>query len=195
MRNYAGSALMLFVTMAAAVGSYTVNLKVSAERSAVYRLQRQLVADASDMRDLQAELRTRARLPEMQRWNDNVLMMSAPAAGQYLRSPVQLASFGVTPEAAPAEPGVRYAVTIAVPTANPAPLVQTAYERPARPADRLAPAAPEVARIIRASYSGATRAATPRPVAVIAASDMAADIGASLDAAPAPQDLMPEGGQ
>nr|WP_310523037.1 hypothetical protein [Polymorphobacter sp.] len=187
MRNYAGSALMLFVTMAAAVGSYTVNLKVSAERGAVDDLHRQIIADASDMRDLQAELRTRARLPEMQRWNDNVLMMSAPAAGQYLRSPVQLASFGVAPPVAAAEPALRYAVTIPVPATAPAQVVQAAYVRPA-------PAAPEVARIIRASYPA--RAAAPRPAAQADAPDMATAIGTSLDAAAAaPRDLLPQGGQ
>jgi hypothetical protein len=110
MRHYAGSALILLVTLAAAIGSYTINLKVSAERAAVESLRRQLVADARDMRNLQAELRTRARLPEMQRWNDNVLLMAAPAAGQFLRSPLQLASFGAAP--APTEaPALRYAVT------------------------------------------------------------------------------------
>ncbi len=109
MRHYAGSAMILLVTLAAAIGSYTVNLKVSAERAAVEGLRRQLVADARDMRNLQAELRTRARLPEMQRWNDNVLLMTAPAAGQFLRSPLQLASFGAAPAQTEA-PALRYAV-------------------------------------------------------------------------------------
>lgn len=72
MRHYAGSAVMLLVTTAVIVGSYTVNLKVSAERAEVERLRRTLVADARSIRDLEAELRTRARPPQIQRWNDDV---------------------------------------------------------------------------------------------------------------------------
>ncbi len=159
MRHYAGSALMLLVTMAAALGCYTINLKVSGERAAVEGLRRQLVADARDMRNLQAELRTRARLPEMQRWNDNVLLMSAPVAGQFLRSPVQLASYG----AVPARPEVQYAV--ATPDAVPlgaalvTPVEKTAYRPDAAAAAAAVVAAANPAarapRIIRASYATA----------------------------------------
>ena len=131
MRNYAGSALMLFVTMTAVLGSYTVNLKVAAERAAVDGLRHQLVADARDVRNLQAELRTRARLPEMQRWNDNVLLMAAPSAGQYLRNPVQLAGFAVPDAPAPllaaAVPVQRAVVTAPVPVPSiTAPIVRAA---------------------------------------------------------------------
>ena len=217
MRNYAGSALMLMVTIAAAVGCYTINLQVAGERAAVERLRYRLVVDARDMRNLQAEVRTRARLPEMQRWNDQVLQMSAPAAGQFVRSPVQLASFGTALPAtsaaavgpavsyavtapAPAAPAtaavvtvayvpqarVAYASTTRVPDASPA---RVAYASPARAA--YAPAAPivvaEAARIIRASYPA-------KPHARAAATSMAAEIGASLDAA-APRNLLPPEGQ
>ena len=186
MRNYGGSALMLLVTIAAAVGSYTVNLKVSGERAAVEGLRHQIVADARDMRNLQAELRTRARFPEMQRWNDSVLQMSAPSAAQYLRSPVQLASFGAPAAgAAAAEPALRYAVTAPVAVAPPAPaVVRASYERPA-PAIAPQPAA----TLVRASYPVAQHHAAP------AADALAADIGASIDGATgAPHDLMPDGG-
>lgn len=151
MRHYAGSALMLFVTMAAAIGSYTVNLRVSGERAAVDDLRHRLVADARDIRNLEAELRTRARLPEMQRWNDSVLQMSAPAAGQFLRSPVQLASFGGVTGA---PPPVRYAVTGPAAVAAPAPVQRAGYA----PAPALAPAR---AGIVRASYTAAAAPAAP----------------------------------
>lgn len=155
MRHYAGSAMMLLVTTAVIVGSYTVNLKVSAERAEVGKLQRSLAANARSIRDLQAELRTRARLPEMQRWNDNVLLMAAPSAGQYLRNPVQLAGFAVPDAPAPllaaAVPVQRAVVTApaAVPSIT-APIVRAAY----RPAP-----VPE-ARVVRAAYRPA---AAPRP--------------------------------
>jgi hypothetical protein len=181
MRNYAGSALMLIVTMAAAIGSYTVNLRVSAERSAVEKLQRQLVADAREIRTLQVELRTRARFPEMQRWNDGVFQMSAPAAGQYLRNPVQLAGFGAAPVAA-AAPAVTYAVTTpaAVPAASDAPVTVAYAPRATAPV-----AAPDAARLIRAGYTQAKPAAAAVAVAV----------PVLPPAASAPVELLPEGGQ
>lgn len=181
MRNYAGSALMLVVTMAAAIGSYTVNLRVSAERAAVEKLQRQLVADAREIRTLQVELRTRARFPEMQRWNDGVFQMSAPSAGQYLRNPVQLASFGA-PAAAPAGPSVTYAVTspAAVPTAPAGPVTVAYVPRPAPTAVPTPVAAPDAARLIRAGYTPTTAVAAPVPAPAPVA---------------APVEILPEGGQ
>jgi hypothetical protein len=167
---------MLFVTMAAAIGSYTVNLRVSGERSEVERLRKRLVADARDIRNLQAELRTRARLPEMQRWNDSVLQMSAPAATQYLQSPVQLASFGAAPEAAAAQPDVRYAVATPAPTAPITAPVQRATYRPV-PAQVAAPDAP---RIVKAGYAAVSR--SPAPVPVADPIDLAAEIDAALPA-------------
>ncbi len=205
MRNYGGSALMLFVTTAAAIGSYTINLKVSAERAAVDKLRRQIVVDARDTRNLQAELRTRARFPEMQRWNDSVLQMSAPSAQQYLRSPVQLASL-----VAPAPPAgmapddsavVRYAVTAPTEASAPtAPIVRVAYASD----PGLAPPAATTARLITAGSQAPVKPAYRPPASVrpasprVSATSMAADIGASLDAAPAvgaPRDLLPDGGQ
>jgi hypothetical protein len=184
MRNYAGSALMLVITMAAAIGSYTVNLRVSAERSAVEKLQRRIVADAREIRTLQVELRTRARFPEMQRWNDGFFQMSAPSAGQYLRNPVQLASFGAAPEAAAAAPSVTFAVTTpaAVPVAPDRPLTVDYAPRPAAPI-----AAPDAARLIRAGYTKAGLARTA-PVAVPSPVTPA-------EPAAAPVDILPEGGQ
>ncbi len=143
MRHYAGSALMLAITTVTAIGFYTITLKVSSERAAVTKLQRQLVADGRSIRDLQAELRTRARLPQLERWNENVLMMSAPAADQYLRSPVQLASFGVAPEAPAAAPALRFAITPAgeaAPAVAAPSVVQVNY-KPDRDADAAAAAA------------------------------------------------------
>lgn len=146
MRNYLGQAAMLATTILLAVGCYSLSLRVSGERASVEKLRRQMVADSRDIRTLEAELRTRARLPELQRWNDETasLQMKAPVAAQYLRDPVQLANFALPP-AAPAAgaPVLRYAVTgdapNAVPVAPPAALVRAAYAvpAPARPATDL----------------------------------------------------------
>jgi len=186
MRNYAGSAMMLVTTMVAAVGCYTINLKVSSERAGVEALRTQLVADAREIRNLQAELRTRARFPELQRWNDNVLQMSAPVAGQFLRSPVQLAGYAAAP--ATAEPGLVYTVTtpdsvgpMIAPVTAPmtAQLVEAAYQAP--PAGE--------ARLIRAGYSVPRR--TPVPEVVMAAPLPGRATAEAVAARRAPAEAMP----
>src|SRR3546814_9830287 len=45
------------------------------------------------IRHLQSELGTRERLPQLERWNADVLALSAPKAGQYLDGAVELAAF------------------------------------------------------------------------------------------------------
>jgi len=196
---------MLIVTMAAAVGCYTINLRVAGERAAVESLRNNLVADARDIRNLQAELRTRARFPEMQRWNDNVFQMSAPAAGQFLRAPEQLASYGAvqaaraTAPVAPA-PAVVYAVTSPAPVASPSSVVvQAAYRPSAEPITASSP--PQIARLIRAGYTMPARSA---PLAVAASAPRAAKRVATpvsarsetaAEATGGPLDLMPEGAQ
>jgi hypothetical protein len=165
---------MLLVTTAVIVGSYTVNLKVSAERANVERLRRTLVVDARSIRDLQAELRTRARPPQIQRWNDEVLMMGTPEASQYLRSPMQLASFVVPAEPALAAPAIRNAVTApaVMPTVNPAPIVRAAYRQAPQPAGG----------VVAVAYR-------PHPAAALTIDDEPTAPGAST-----PVELVPEAG-
>jgi hypothetical protein len=150
-----GSIAILMAAIGVAIGGYSVNLRVSAERAAVDKLRSQLAADARDIRMLQAEVRTRARMPELQRWNDEVfpqlsaqgVAMTAPQAAQFLRSPVQLASYvHGGPAEAPA-PRTMLAVTPPAPAAEPAPaLVETAY----RPSP-IAPAASARPSLLRVS--------------------------------------------
>src|SRR3546814_17967310 len=45
------------------------------------------------IRQLQSELGTRERLPQIEKWNAEVLALSAPKAGQYLDGAVELAAF------------------------------------------------------------------------------------------------------
>jgi hypothetical protein len=61
------------------------------------------------LKALDAELRVRMRMPQLQRWNDSVLGLVPISATQYLANPVQLASYGTAP-AAPQQPRVQLAV-------------------------------------------------------------------------------------
>lgn len=138
------SMTLIGAALVSAMGCYTISLKVSAERAAVERTRSGMTADLADIRLLQAELRTRARLPELQRWNEQVLALAPPRAEQFLGSPVMLASYAAVP-AAPAAPALAApAVQVAaiVPAAPPAsaPVRQVAYAVPAAAVEPVAAA-------------------------------------------------------
>ena len=134
-----GSVSMMAATAAAILGFNTLSMHVSAERSKVEKLQSRIAGDLRDIRALEAELRTRARLPVMQTWNDNVLALSAPTSRQFADSPVQLAAFAPgAAEVVPGTPAVQLAIATQATTAVQAPgIVKAAYEVPA-PAPRIA---------------------------------------------------------
>lgn len=79
--------------MSSALAFYMVSLRVAAERSAVEKLEHRIASNMGAIRQLQSELGTRERLPQLERWNADVLALSAPKAGQYLDGAVELAAF------------------------------------------------------------------------------------------------------
>ena len=123
---------MMAATAVAILGFNTLSLHVSAERAQVEKFERRIAADLRDIRALEAELRTRARLPVLQTWNDNVLAMSAPTAKQFADSPVQLAAFAPNaPAVVPGAPTVQMAIATPETVTAPAPgLVKAAYTVP-----------------------------------------------------------------
>ena len=84
---------------AAALGCYLVSLRVAAERAQVVKLDMKLLAARDDIRQLSTELGTRSRLVQLERWNADVLALTAPKAGQYLAGEMQLASLAAPPAA------------------------------------------------------------------------------------------------
>lgn len=78
---------------AAALGCYMLSLQVAAERAELAGVERRIVAAQQNIRALQTELGTRGRLQQLERWNSEVLALSAPVAGQFLDSEVVLARF------------------------------------------------------------------------------------------------------
>jgi len=114
MRQYLSAIAWIAATTAVIAGAQIVTTKAAAERRTVTRLNIALVENTVRIRELEAELRTRASMPELQRWNDAVFQLSAPQGAQILRSPVQLASFAAKPDpqtATNAAPSVQYAIT------------------------------------------------------------------------------------
>lgn len=82
----------------AALGCYLVSLRVATKRGEVAGIEAQILSTRTDMRQLETELGTRSRLVQLERWNSQVLALSAPRVGQYLTSETQLASLGAMPD-------------------------------------------------------------------------------------------------
>lgn len=76
----------------AATCLYLVSLQVAAERGKLEAVEREIASAQRDMRQLQTEFGTRASMRQLERWNGDVLALSAPKADQYLKSEIQLAS-------------------------------------------------------------------------------------------------------
>lgn len=87
----------------AALACYLVSLRVAAERAQTLKLDSALASARSDIRDLTTELGTRSRLVQLERWNADVLALTAPKAAQYLTGEMQLASYAA-PASEPATP-------------------------------------------------------------------------------------------
>ena len=69
---------------AAALGCYMLSLRVAAERAELTGSSARIVAASQQIRSLQTELGTRGRLQQLEQWNDEVLALSAPVAGQFV---------------------------------------------------------------------------------------------------------------
>ena len=150
MRQYVSALLWIAGTTIVVAGAQVITTRAAAERRAVTKLNFELVENTSRVRELEAELRTRAGLPELQRWNDAVFQLTAPQGGQILRSPVQLASFAARPDAGPT---VQFAVAEIGPAA-PGSLPPAAGSPPAQSGP--APAQPgSAARLVRTSFGDA----------------------------------------
>jgi hypothetical protein len=150
MRQHLSALLWIAGTTIVVAGAQVITTRAAAERRAVTKLNIELVENTVRVRELEAELRTRAGLPELQRWNDAVFQLAAPQGGQILRSPVQLASFAARPESAPS---VQFAVAEIGPAA-PGSIPPAAGSNP--PAAGTAPAqSGSTARLVRTSFGDA----------------------------------------
>jgi hypothetical protein len=89
-RNF-GSLFMVASCAGAALGCYLVSLRVASERAALEDVETKIVLAQRDMRVIQTEIGTRARLGQLERWNAKVLALSAPQADQFLKGSFELA--------------------------------------------------------------------------------------------------------
>ena len=95
------SVFMASIVAGAALGCYLVSLRVASERAALQDVESEIALAQRDIRLLQTEIGTRARLAQLERWNVRVLALSAPSADQILGDKFQLARL-VRPDQKPA---------------------------------------------------------------------------------------------
>jgi hypothetical protein len=152
----------------AALGCYLITQRVAGERQALSKVEHRILVTQREIRRLGTEIETRGRLSQLERWNSDVLALSAPRSGQYIEGEVQLASFNH-----PASP-------VATPVLANDSTRQVAFA-PARPAVPAAPAAEEGAPVLRhANYIRPKEGGlTPPPQTVaLNSSDFADDLAA-----------------
>jgi hypothetical protein len=119
----------------AALGCYMLSLQVATERAELARVERRIIAAKQEIRTLQTELGTRGRLSQLERWNAEVLALSAPASAQFMPSEFTLARFDRP------EPGLDdRSATIRMVSAEAAP--SKTEEKPAAPVVRAVAPAP-----------------------------------------------------
>ncbi|HEU5481528.1 MAG TPA: hypothetical protein VFU80_00335 [Sphingomicrobium sp.] len=95
------SVFMASAVAGAALGCYLISLRVASERAALEEVESRIVLAQRDIRLLQTEIGTRARLAQLERWNVRVLSLSAPTADQILGDKFQLARL-IAPQRKPA---------------------------------------------------------------------------------------------
>jgi len=132
---------------------YMVSSRVAAERGRVEAVEMAILDARRDIRSLETEFDTRANLAQLERWNGDVLSLSAPRPEQYLASDAALASLR------PLEGGQHYAALV-VPAATD--IAQAEVKPVVQPAVRITlPATTAITR------TAATEAAPAVPKAIL----------------------------
>lgn len=116
----------------AATALYLVSLQVATERGRLEAIDRKIASTKREIRQLQTEMGTRASLRQLERWNGEVLSLSAPQANQYLSGEAALASLdGAKIGRSPAAPPPVMVATAPSPadpaSAAPAPAKPTSF--------------------------------------------------------------------
>lgn len=176
----------------AAIACYLVSLQVAIERNKLSDLNASILAAKRDIRQLETEFTTRASLRQLERWNGEVLALSAPASAQFISDERQLASmdFDQRPDALGTSPTMLALVSAA--TLQPELQVAAVDARAAQ-----APIVTAIARAVVPAAQAATR--DPKPAAVRLAAKptakpakLAPKPAAKLAAKPAAKPIAPD---
>jgi hypothetical protein len=125
------------IVAAAVCALYLISLQVAVERGKLEAVEAEIGAAQREVRQLQTELGTRASLRQLERWNGDVLALSAPKATQFVNDGAQLVAVDLdakagTPNAPPpvmASAAIPKPVDVTVPSIPDDPFVKS----PAKP--------------------------------------------------------------
>jgi hypothetical protein len=176
----------------AALGCYMLSLQVATERAELAKVERRIIAAKQEIRSLQTELGTRGRLSQLERWNAEVLALSAPASAQFMQSEFTLARFD-----RPEETLDERSATVRLASAEAAD-TKTEEEKPAQPvvvravAPAPAPPAEAAALVHRTSYVPPAKAEPARRSAPRLDARLADDIRTAASAERADKPGKPE---
>ena len=153
---------------------YMVSSQVAAERGRVEAVEQAILDAKRDIRGLETEFDTRANLAQLERWNGDVLALSAPRPDQYVASDRALASLQ------PMQGGLKYASLVMPSATDLAQAVVAPVEQPTvritmpavtaaeQTASLSAPAAIETARVtVRNAVASTVAKGRVRAVAMI----------------------------
>ena len=166
------------------LGFYLVSLQVASERNKLDALNGRIRTAERDIRALETEFDTRANLQQLERWNGDILALSAPVAGQFVRGEGQLAAVrfdGPMPLGGAAEAQTAALVVPSMPAVAPvaAPVVVASIPMQASPAPAASPVRERVAAVVTKPV------ASPKPARVEAAKAVAsASVARKLSAKP-----------
>jgi hypothetical protein len=74
---------------------YLISLQVAVERGKLEAVEAQIASAQREVRQLQTEMGTRASLRQLERWNGDVLALSAPKATQFVHDGAQLVALNL----------------------------------------------------------------------------------------------------
>jgi hypothetical protein len=115
------------------LGCYLMSSRVAAERNKLAAIESSIARTQRDITALETEFDTRASFAQLQRWNGDTLKLSAPTAGQYIRSEAELAQVDFSAPAPAAGPQVQTAAAV-IPSAPVEPADAAVAATPAAPA-------------------------------------------------------------
>lgn len=135
------------IVAAAVCALYLISLQVAVERGKLEAVEAQIGSAQREVRQLQTEMGTRASLRQLERWNGDVLALSAPKATQFVNDGAQLIAVDLDAKAdAPnAPPPVMASVAIPKPVDVTVPSIPDDPLSPQKAKPTATPKAPQIA--------------------------------------------------
>ena len=153
----------LAVCVIVALAFYLVSLQVSVERKKLESVDSQIARAQDDIRSLQTEFATRANLAQLERWNGDVLALTAPTPAQYVPNEQALASLDFNaPGGAQVQMASLVIPTLPTDAAQPDATSGPAEPKPSQPAARAVRSSRQVSTVSSRGAPSTSRWAAAR---------------------------------